>query len=187
MSSDIPILYPDSCPKDEYDPSYIILQKRTSTSVSFNRNWQEYEDGFGDPIGDMWLGLKRMYILCGTPKVCEMYVFLMKMDWSTEWAHYYSVSVTDASDDYLLSVNHYTGDGADGLTTVNGIAFSTHDNDNDETVGFNCAMSKGGGWWYNDCGVTNLNGLYGSTGVDAIMWNENVDYRKVVIKIKFRA
>ena len=38
----------------------------------------------------------------------------------------------------------------------NGQQFSTYDNDQDS--GGNCAYSHQGGWWYNTCYRTNLNG-----------------------------
>jgi len=38
--------------------------------------------------------------------------------------------------------------------------FSTHDYDNDQSGGSNCAKSYGGGWWFNDCGNSCLNGPY---------------------------
>ena len=37
--------------------------------------------------------------------------------------------------------------------------FSTKDSDNDR-VRFNCAASYGNGWWFNNCHVSNLNGIY---------------------------
>ena len=37
--------------------------------------------------------------------------------------------------------------------------FSTNDNDNDVSAA-SCAQNYKGGWWYNDCLHSNLNGLY---------------------------
>ena len=33
--------------------------------VNFNKNWKEYEDGFGDPNEDFWAGLKLTVLLKG--------------------------------------------------------------------------------------------------------------------------
>ena len=45
-----------------------------------------------------------------------------------------------------------------GDHTVNGMRFSTKDKDNDRWAYGNCAQTYGGGWWFNRCGQTNLNG-----------------------------
>lgn len=44
----------------------------------------------------------------------------------------------------------------DSLTSHNGMRFSTYDNDNDK----NCARLFQGGWWYSDCGDSDLNRNY---------------------------
>lgn len=33
-----------------------MIQRRYNGSILFNRTWTEYEDGFGDPQIDLWLG-----------------------------------------------------------------------------------------------------------------------------------
>ena len=47
----------------------------------------------------------------------------------------------------------------DSLLKQNNCSFSTFDNDNDKWLG-NCAMVRHGGWWYNRCCYSNLNGKY---------------------------
>jgi len=45
---------------------WILMQRKvTGGSVSFNRNWAEYRDGFGSAIGEdnYWLGLEKVYRL----------------------------------------------------------------------------------------------------------------------------
>ncbi|XP_052789384.1 angiopoietin-4-like [Mya arenaria] len=53
---------------------------------------------------------------------------------------------------YLLSDSRGNGD-------INHQPFSTYDKDGDRSVD-NCARNHGGGWWYNDCTYSNLNGQY---------------------------
>ena len=38
--------------------------------------------------------------------------------------------------------------------------FSTRDEDNDPSGGTDCAGMHKGGWWYQYCQTSNLNGLY---------------------------
>uniref|UniRef100_A0A8W8LKS0 Fibrinogen C-terminal domain-containing protein n=1 Tax=Magallana gigas TaxID=29159 RepID=A0A8W8LKS0_MAGGI len=63
-----------------------------------------------------------------------------------------------------LSVNQFINSSKflsieDSFSYHNGMAFSTADNDNDR-YSKNCAQMYGGGWWYNSCHQSNLNGKY---------------------------
>ena len=57
----------------------------------------------------------------------------------------------------------------------NGMQFSTIDRDNDKYPGYSCATHYKGGWWFNWCMRSHLNGPYSSTAsVDlqqGIIWN----------------
>ena len=41
---------------------WLVFQRRSHGSLSFERTWQEYEDGFGDMHnGDFWLGNELLH------------------------------------------------------------------------------------------------------------------------------
>ena len=75
---------------------------------------------------------------------------------------YSSFSVGPEADFYRLSVSGYSGDTGDALAAaahparrVNGMQFSTPDQDNDNNGGI-CGWGISG-WWFNDCDRSALN------------------------------
>ena len=68
---------------------------------------------------------------------------------------------------------YIAGTAGDSLSYHKGMQFSTNDRDNDGS-GWNCALSFQGGWWYNNCYESNLNGHYYEGGDaplgDGISW-----------------
>lgn len=53
-----------------------------------------------------------------------------------------------------------------------GMRFSTIDRDNDGYSG-SCADQLRGGWWYNSCSTSNLNGEYCENGPNCMTWKTN--------------
>ena len=81
-----------------------------------------------------------------------------KNDKTWSYLHYNQFSVGSASEEYPLTVGGFTGEGTDEFVQhpLNGMKFSTPDNDNDKGRG-NCAASHKSGWWYNSCHHININ------------------------------
>jgi hypothetical protein len=122
----------------------------------------------------------------------------------TEWsgkkyyAEYDRFQVSSELDKYRLHVSGYDGDAGDSLTPYwrshDGMPFSTFDRDNDNRFYDNCAEHYGGGWWYNDCFESHLNGRYYQNGShnnyfvrNGIQWNSIHSYsslKSVEIMIK---
>jgi len=81
----------------------------------------------------------------------------------------------------------------DSLRWHEGMKFSTKDRENDLHATKWCARSFPGGWWYNKCLVSNLNGLYYSEGetpltaqgVDWYYWKGH-DYSLKSTEMKFK-
>ena len=134
-------------------------------SVSFNRSWDSYVDGFGKLNREHWLGLEKIHCLIASKGRAKLYVDMYDCDGVRKYARYSYFHVEGSSVNYKLHISGYSGTAGDGFTTVrnlNRMQFSTRDRDNDNKYSGNCAASHGGlgGWWFNSCFYCNLNGPY---------------------------
>ena len=141
------------------DGGWVVIQRnRKNSQLSFNKNWREYEEGFGDLNKDFWAGLELMHTLTQRGQ-WEMRVDYQKNDKTWSYLHYNQFSVGSASEEYPLTVGGFTGVGRDEFAShpLNGMKFSTPDNDNDQSSNRNCAGEDKRGWWYNSCRLININ------------------------------
>ena len=137
---------------------WIVIQRNKKDSlINFNNKWTNYEKGFGDLNTEFWYGLEEMHCLTQTGR-WEMRVDFQKNDKTRSYLHYNQFSVGSASEEYPLTVGGFTGVSTDLFTShpLNGVKFSTPDNDNDKQGG-NCAAGHKSGWWYNKCQHININ------------------------------
>ena len=135
----------------------IVMQKRTSSSVDFYRNWQDYKTGFGD-AANTWLGNDKIHRI--TKSGGRLRILLQDGNGARAEAAYSGFSLAGEGDKYRLSASGYTGSAGDSLIPEhNGKMFTTYDNDND-VCSANCAKSYRGGWWYGCCHHSNLNGQF---------------------------
>ena len=143
------------------DGGWIVIQRnRKNSQLSFNKNWREYEEGFGDLTKDFWAGLELMHTLTQRGQ-WEMRVDYQKNDKTWSYIHYNQFIVRSAIDEYLVIVGGFTGIGVDWFNhpsrLLNGMKFSTRDNDNDKWSTDNCAAVHKSGWWYSNCYRININ------------------------------
>ena len=144
------------CDMNTTNGGWIIIQRNKKDSlVNFNKNWADYEEGFGDLNTEFWYGLENIQFLTknGT---WEMRVDYQYNDKSWSYYHYNQFSVGSASEEYPLTVGGFTGVSRNRFAYHNGMKFSTLDNDNDKDSG-NCAALSKSGWWYNRCHQININ------------------------------
>ena len=141
---------------------WIVIQRnRKGSMLSFNKNWREYEDGFGNLNEDFWAGLKLMNTLTQHGQ-WEMRVDFQNNDKTWSYLHYNQFSVGSPNTEYRLSIGGYTGGIGDYFTAgdqpTTNAKFSTYDNDNDVWHS-NCAvkLGTGSGWWYYKCVDINPN------------------------------
>ncbi len=136
---------------------WTVFQRRIDASVDFYRGWDEYKRGFGDLNGNFWLGLDNIHRL--TAAETSLRIDMKDLQGSVGFAKYNKFKVGSEQSKYKLEVAGFSGNEGDSLSKQNNMFFSTKDRDNDKW-GSNCATSYKGGWWYNRCHLTNLNGLH---------------------------
>ena len=139
-----------------------VFQRRVSPhATSFNQTWEKYRMGFGDLGGEFWLGNDNVHRL--TVKNATL-----RIDFHYEgrqlYAKYENFSVGTAQDGYRWWMDSYSGILANAIYGASvaehrqrGMKFTTPDADNDRNPNGNCADERGSGWWYNWCGLENLN------------------------------
>ncbi|XP_065843000.1 ficolin-2-like isoform X2 [Oscarella lobularis] len=170
-------LVPIYCDMETDGGGWTVFQRRKDGSVDFNRGWDDYERGFGNLSGDYWLGLAPLHQLLQLNGANELRIDLKDYSGNSAYAKYSNFNVEDSSSNYTLNVTGYSGTAGDAMAgnsrsaeNVNGMKFSTKDEDNDNDNG-HCAARYKGGWWCNSCHYTFLNGLYGrGSGYNHIVW-----------------
>ena len=140
---------------------WIVIQRNKKDSlVDFNKNWVDYEKGFGNLTTEFWYGLAAIHCLTQRGQ-WEMRVDYQKSSSTWSYYHYNQFSVGSASEEYPLTVEGFTGVGTDWFNEQsrphNGMKFSTPDNDNDKYSSTNCAAKYKSGWWHNHCYHININ------------------------------
>ncbi|XP_076031405.1 ficolin-2-like [Oratosquilla oratoria] len=137
--------------------TWTVVLNRMPTPLkhtAFNRSYDEYSKGFGDPAGEYYIGNDALHSLT-TWRPHQLLVQLENFKNKKADVFYNLFTVAGAEDKYRLRVGEYRqkkDDGGDGLFYHDGMQFTTYDMDNDEADG-NCAvrMGGGGGWWYKSC------------------------------------
>ena len=148
------------CDMETSDGGWLVIQRNIKDGIhTFNKKWSDYEQGFGDLNGDkLWYGLKPLSCLIDNGQ-WELRVDLQFENNTWSHLHYKQFKVGNTSAEYPLTIGGFTGVTlTDPFVThpLNGMKFSTSDNDNDNTAE-NCARGHRNGWWFNNCDHINLN------------------------------
>ena len=160
---------------------WIVIQQRVgATTGVFGVSWVTYRNGFGTYNSTFWLGLELVYLLTSSASYqlrIEIQALANYKWFSTEYSSFY---VDNEALKYTIHVSGYTGDAGDvfnsiGGTLMNGMKFSTMDQDNDLYKSGSCSTLYGGGWWYNNCMYGCLTGEYFTTSASNFYWHPMTD------------
>ncbi|CAN9503615.1 unnamed protein product [Ophioblennius macclurei] len=145
---------PVYCDMETDGGGWTVFQRRKDGSVSFNRGWSEYRDGFGEPRGEHWLGNQHLHLLSNQGHY-SLRIHLQ--DWSHNHKHalYHTFRVDNEENHYRLHVSGFSGTVEDSFAWYHDQhVFSTPD------TGNICAEISHAGWWFHQCFYANLNGVY---------------------------
>ncbi|XP_069741342.1 angiopoietin-2a isoform X2 [Narcine bancroftii] len=158
------------CEMKAYGGGWTVVQRRQNGKTDFQRTWKEYRTGFGDPAGEHWLGNEFIHQLTNQ----KNYVLRIQLrDWEANEAFslYNQFYLDSESQKYRIHLKGYSGT-AGKISSLNqmGNYFSTKDSDNDKCI-CKCSQMASGGWWFDACGPSNLNGLYYAAGQNTNRFN----------------
>ena len=86
----------------DYGGWTVIQRNKMGSLVGFNRNWADYEEGFGNLTTEFWYGLAAIHCLTQRGQ-WEMRVDYKNMDHSWSYLHYNQFSVGSAGEKYKLA------------------------------------------------------------------------------------
>ncbi|XP_062610456.1 fibrinogen-like protein A [Saccostrea cucullata] len=171
---------------------WTVIQNRFDGTTNFYRDWNDYKTGFGNISREFWLGNDIIHALTKNDDQ-ELRVEMTKFSGSKVYAKYSKFSIGDESKKYKLSISGYSGSAGDfiiGSHSLNGMAFSTKDIDNDKWGGQCAKTFQRGAWWYNSCSYSNLNGQYTEKQLSSkthLFWGssrENMKSSRMMIRTK---
>uniref|UniRef100_A0AAZ1XQD9 Fibrinogen C-terminal domain-containing protein n=1 Tax=Oreochromis aureus TaxID=47969 RepID=A0AAZ1XQD9_OREAU len=138
-------------------------------------NAQETKKGFGIPSAEHWLGNEYVYQLTNL-KQYALRVELTDWDGLQAFSLYDRFQIGSEKQNYRLFLKSHSGTaGRQSSLVIHGADFSTKDMDNDNCM-CKCALMLTGGWWFDACGPSNLNGMYFNQGqhigkLNGIKWH----------------
>ena len=145
------------CDQETYGGGWTAFLINKYSTATFNKNWNEYKNGFGDAKYNFWLANEFLYqettlYNSHSRKSVELYVSVTALNGKTYYSKNNNFAILSKDSKYTLQVSHHsTGTTGDSLEPHNNMKFSTKDEVND-VFHRNCAYVSGGyGCWYSGC------------------------------------
>ncbi|XP_029924965.1 angiopoietin-related protein 5 [Myripristis murdjan] len=163
------------CEMDYMGGGWTVIQRRTDGLTDFKRPWADYSDGFGHLPGEHWLGLRKVFhILNQKDTRFQLHIALVSHDDITSYASYDDFRLDNETHFFSIHLGRYAGSAGDAFRgydqeqNQDTAPFSASDVDNDgcnpfcsinnRTVESCSSQHNQTGWWFNQCGLANLNG-----------------------------
>ena len=125
-----------------------IMYKADTLESTFHKSFNDYEQGFGNPLSSNWIGLENMFYLTNQ----------QRMSLRVEFSNWKFVQYVNEYESFILGPNvdgYRLHLGKNILSTIDinfhrqdNQVFSTFDNNHGSA---NCANLFNGGWWFEQC------------------------------------
>ena len=120
---------------------WLVIQRRKDGKVDFDRDWLDYEDGFGSLTGEFWFGLCGMHTMTNQGQ-WELRIDYILANGTKGYLPYSNFRVGPATKQYPLTISGFDRVTTDPFYTftnhlswsLNGGKFTTKDRDNDRGV-----------------------------------------------------
>ncbi|XP_008330923.1 angiopoietin-related protein 5 isoform X2 [Cynoglossus semilaevis] len=163
------------CEMDYMGGGWTVMQRRNDGLTDFKRSWSDYVDGFGNLAGEHWLGLKKVFHIVNQKDTrFQLHIALTSHNDITAYASYDDFHLDSETDFFSIHLGRYAGSAGDAFRgyeqeqNQDTAPFSASDVDNDgcnpfctienRTVESCSSQYNHTGWWFNQCGLANLNG-----------------------------
>jgi len=133
----------------------LLIQQNVDSSNYFHQSWETFKDGFGSKSCNYWLGNELLHQLTKDGLYKVRFDLQSKESGNWYWAEYSTFVVDNEANWYNLNVSGYSGNAGDSMECINGVNFTTVDSDNDQGS-MNCALRRGGGYWWKKCGHSHV-------------------------------
>lgn len=173
-----------SCEMSLHGGGWTVIQRRVDASVSFEKNWVDYKQGFGDDlVRNLWYGNDRIHKLTWGNKNDVLFELRLP-DGRKFYPMYDEFKIDNEDNEYMLTVGDRVetnyGDYVDytrfeNLEHHNQKPFSTKDRPKNH-----CNNKYFGGWWFKSCYRVYFNGRYGEDGNNGISWDSITLYDSVI-------
>ncbi|KFU93123.1 Angiopoietin-4, partial [Chaetura pelagica] len=141
---------------------WTIIQLRTNGSLSFQRGWREYKQGFGDAAGEYWLGNEAVHLLTSQAPYA-LRIELWDWEGGQVYAHYGKFQLGSERQLYscpcaVVALGKCPGEacGPGACRITQGLVRISCP----PGVPLSLLPSLRTGWWFDACGLSNLNGVY---------------------------
>ncbi|XP_017140230.1 ficolin-1-like [Drosophila miranda] len=148
------------CVASFFGGGWTMIQRRRENIVDFRRNWADYQNGFGDLKNEFWYGLEKIYRIAMSEPT-EIFFLMQNTEGTRAYAMYDRFAIFGLSKNYTIrTLGEYKGEAGNGMQYHLNMPFSTYDRKNNGPGQDSCSKLFWGGWWYNNCYTSNLNGKY---------------------------